>query len=146
MTKSQRFKPVVEVAESRELAAAKVFGEAQRILRERREKLQELFTYREEYAQKFLQTGAIGMSANEMQSFRNFLAKLDAAIAQQQQLVANAMKTLEEKKRLWLLQNSKKQTLEKVVDKYREQENHANSKKEQREADERAQRRTKVKE
>lgn len=50
-------------------------------------KLDLLSQYRQEYAQRFQTTAQAGMSPLQWKNFQDFLARLDEAIAQQQQLV-----------------------------------------------------------
>mgnify|MGYP002712502084 FL=1 len=90
MTKSERMKPVVRVAESREQAAAREFGASKRALQEHEQRLAELLTYREEYHRHLQQTGRAGVSAGQVMSLKRFLAQLNKASEQQRRIVETA--------------------------------------------------------
>ena len=77
MSRSKRMKPVMQVAENREQQAARDLGAAQQRLAVQERKLEELQTYRDQYAQQFEQTGGGGIGAVRMQDYRVFLARLN---------------------------------------------------------------------
>ena len=137
MSKSKRFTPVVKLAESKEQQAARRLGERKQALHGQEAKLAQLQTYRQDYIQRFLQDGAQGMTVNQMHSYRAFLLKLDQAVAQQKTVIQQALHDVQDKQRQWIQERSKKQILQKVVDKYQQQEQKTAEKREQREIDDR---------
>lgn len=142
MKKSKRLEPVVKVAESREQQAARALGDAQGKLADAEARLTELKSYREEYIARFQHAGAAGMGAVRMEDYQKFLHKLSMAIEQQKQLIAQAARGVEEKRRLWYMSRSKVQMLDTVVSRYQAEEQRHADRKEQGELDERSQRGT----
>ena len=146
MTKSERMKPVVRVAESREQAAAREFGASKRALEEHEQRLAELLTYREEYHRHFQQTGSAGVSAGQFMSFQRFLAQLNKAIEQQRRIVETAAQACECKREALGAARGRSMALDKVVSRYRQEEERHQERREQKETDEGAQRRRGVRE
>jgi flagellar FliJ protein len=138
MTKSERLKPLVKVAESKEKNAAKELGECVRIVQERQQRLDQLKQYRQEYAVRFQQEGASGISAQKMNDYRAFIVRLDAGIKEQERLVIEAQRLLEDKKSFWHSKRSRTKALDNAVSRYRTDELRAVERREQRESDERA--------
>jgi flagellar FliJ protein len=141
MAKSERLTPVIKVAENRERAAAKVLGEIQATVQQRRKRLDELIAYRAEYYTRFTDTGAAARPASMIADFRTFITKLDEAIVKQKQLVAAATHEYEERRSHWLKARTKSMALGKVAERLRLEEQYVSDRKEQKESDERSQRR-----
>lgn len=139
MTRSKRMQPIVRVAEMREQAAAKDLGNAQRYLQEQESRLAELQGYQAEYARNFHTLGSQGISAMRFQELQRFMASLNQAIEQQQQMVQNAARACAQKKQLWQQAYGKSKSLDKVVERYSEQEQYEQGQREQKAADEMAQ-------
>ncbi len=140
MTKSQRLKPVTKVAEDRERKAAQILGQSQRIVEERKKRLQELLAYRDEYQARFSNPATGGMSAYQAHDFRQFLCRLDQIIQEQERLLSLSISDLEEKKKAWMSTRSKAKALDKIVTRCRSEELTNITKREQHESDERSQR------
>ncbi|HCA27169.1 MAG TPA: flagellar export protein FliJ [Betaproteobacteria bacterium] len=66
------------------------------------DKLQQLFSFREEYRHRFHLAAQQGMAAAVIADYQAFLRKLDGAIAQQQQEIANCTVNWEAGRREWL--------------------------------------------
>ncbi|MBI3776024.1 MAG: flagellar export protein FliJ [Gammaproteobacteria bacterium] len=141
MTKSDRVRPIVKVAQNREREAARVFADRQRMLQEREERLAEVRRYRVEYLENYQTRSRSGMSAQQMRTYRNFLQKLDAAIAQQEQLVDEARSELDHEKARWLEKHQRSKALDNMRARYVTQEQREAQRVEQKESDERGQRR-----
>ena len=136
MKKSQRLEPVVKVAENREQQAARALGQAQAQMNQAEQRLAELKNYKEEYLRRFHTQGSRGMSAAQMEDYRRFLAKLDAAIAQQQRVVEQAARAVEVQRNHWFERRGKTRALDKVVERYQADEQRREDLKEQGEQDE----------
>lgn len=141
MTKSDRLKPVIKVAENREREAAKVLGDAQKVVQQRKKRLDELTSYRSDYCARFNSADRGARPAALLADFRLFLVRLDEAIVQQQKLLDAGVKELEERKQRWLAERTKTLALDKVAVRLRTQERRQVERKEQKDTDERAQRR-----
>lgn len=140
MNRSKRIEPVVKIAEVRERDAAHMLGESQRRLKESEARLNELAGYRDEYARRFAAVAGQGLDVALMRDYRVFLERLNAAIDQQQRAVEAARRDCDAKRGQWLDTRRRAQSLNKVAENYRRQENYEQSRREQRESDERAQR------
>jgi len=139
MKRSQRFEPVVKVAENREQEAARGLGRAQTTFAEAQQRLTELEAYREEYIKRFHSTGAVGMSAAQMMDYRAFMVKLDQAIAEQGVVVEQATHRVEQQRQEWFNRRGKVKMLDTVVARYQTDERRDADRKEQGDQDERNQ-------
>lgn len=140
MTKSERMKPVQRIAETREQAAARELGQAQRYLQEQQGRLDELCRYRSEYSRQCQEAGSAGISVARFRDLQQFLANLDRAITQQEQVVAVAQQTCQQKMQFWQAAHGRTLSLDKVVAHYQAAERRSAEQGEQKELDERAQR------
>lgn len=141
MTKSQRLKPVSEIAHANERDAARNMGQQQTVLQEHQNKLDELIKYRAEYVEKMVTAGSAGIGAGQMQDYTRFIRRLDEAIVFQKSQIERAVRQLEVKQREWQAMHTRSEALNKVVDRYRDAESREQDRREQNENDERAQRR-----
>ena len=144
MRKSKRLKPIENLAEEKEIAAAKHLGISLNIVAERNQKLEELEVYRKEYSLRFQSTQNAATSAYQFHDFRNFLHRLDLVIEEQKKLVAFGEQDVIEKKRIWQACRSKAKALDKVISRLEIEELSQGSRQEQKELDERSNRRLPV--
>ncbi len=140
MTKSKRMEPVAQVADQRERQAAVEMAEFRRFLDAQQAKLDELNNYRNDYARHFEEAGRGGMDAARMADYRRILARLNDAIAYQEQRLAGLHNEYERVRRRWTDTRTRAAALDKVMQRYRNEEQHAADRREQGESDERAQR------
>ncbi len=138
MTKSDRVKPIIKVAEDREHAAARVLAAAQQIVHERKVRLQDLLRYRDEYRANMTARGRQGVSAQSLRGMLGFLGKLDLAVEQQEQSVRAAENDLDLKRRQWLEKHFRTEALDHVRDRYLTDERKTANRLEQKESDEQA--------
>lgn len=140
MLRSKRMTAVVNVASRKEDEAAEAFSKEQQMLDQHKAQMRSLEEYRLEYRQNMVAQGGKGMTIADMQEYRLFLVKLDQAIEQQMQLVGQAKHRVEMKKRDWLKARMHTKALDKVVERYRDEERRLEDKREQSASDELAQR------
>ena len=140
MTKSKRMQPVAKVAEQRERQAAVEMAEFRRFLDAQQTRLDELNNYRNDYARTFEQAGSGGMDAARMADYRRILARLNDAIVYQEQRLASLHNDYEQVRRRWTDTRTRAAALDKVMERYREEERREGDRREQGESDERAQR------
>jgi flagellar FliJ protein len=140
MDKSKRMAPVVQVTESREEKAAREFGECQRQLTEQQNQLVQLKSYHLEYQRQLEVRGRAGMVVAQLLETQRFLAQLDKAIAQQQQLVEHTMRLCGQKRAVWLRARTRSEAVNKVVERMLGEEQRHAEKREQKESDDLAQR------
>jgi flagellar FliJ protein len=132
--------PVQRVAHGREQDAMQKLGQSQQFLDAQQARLEELRAYREQYSRDFAASGESGLAASRLRDFRAFLGRLSEAIQQQEALVARYRSQHEQTRQLWIESRSHSQAIDKVVDRYRQQERQRQDRREQLEQDERAQR------
>jgi flagellar FliJ protein len=144
MGSSDRLKPVKRLADNRERAAAREFGDAQRALQAEQDKLVQLQAYHREYVERFHEAARSGMSATRMMEFRSFIASLEHAIQQQEQQMGLANADNAEAKATWQYQQSRSKAIGKAVERFQSEERLALDKREQSEQDERNQHLTPV--
>jgi flagellar FliJ protein len=132
--------PVAHHAEQVEQDAIRVFVEAQQELANAERQLQQLLDYRDEYTGQL--NGRSGLMMTQLHNFRDFVHKLDKAIKQARRDVEAHEQICERRRQEWLKTRSRSQALNKVVEKYQEQELKEQDQREQKEMDEHAQRLT----
>ena len=141
--KSTRFQTVVRYTESKEEKAAQKLAESQRNLVEQQTRLDSLDQFKDEYAQRFTQTGQQGMRATQLRDFHAFMGKLQNAVDHQKRLLQVAVGDVESKKKQWLLTRNETRKANTLLERYLLQEQRVQDKQEQKDSDERAQRMTK---
>ena len=93
------------------------FNIAQQYHQQQKAKLTSLQQYRLEYMRQLQQEGGKGVGARHYQQKLSFVAKLDKACEQQNQIIAQASVVVSQRKRQWLTQQRKRQAVEKLIDK-----------------------------
>ena len=144
MTRSKRMTPVARVADNKERHAAKEFGKSKQVLKDHEARLEERVQYRDEYNQRFQESGSNGLEAQKVHEYRIFLNRLNDAVNRQREIVRRATEESIEYKESWMHTRSHAKALEKVVERYQSQEEQELERKEQKESDERSSRKTSV--
>jgi flagellar FliJ protein len=139
MTRSERLAPVSQVAEKRERDAVKVMSDCQRAVDEHEKRLNELYEYRDEYSKRMQAAGRQGIDPSKLNDYNTFIRKLDDAIAFQKKEIETSKRIYEAKKSEWMALRTRSQALDKVVDKYKKEEQQVKDRREQKESDDRAQ-------
>ena len=139
--KSRRILTVVRLARHEVEAAARALAEAQQFLEAQRQRLGELEVYRSDYARRLQQQGSGGMSIARLTDYRAFLSRLDEAIHQQRQRVAQGEAELERRTDAWRQARLRHRSVDSYHQRCLEEEQREAWKKEQKESDERAQHR-----
>ncbi len=140
MVQSKRLRPVHRVAESREQTAAKELGDSTRYVHEQEVRLEELRRYHAEYLDRFHAAAKMGMTAMQLQEYRAFLAKLERAIREQEDIIQNGRNVHKFKKDNWQQKHVRTKALGKVIDRYKQAETKEQDRREQKESDDRSQR------
>jgi flagellar FliJ protein len=140
MNASDRFKPVLKVAENRESNAARKFGLSQKQQHEEEEKLQSLRQYHSEYMSRFQQTASIGMSASQLREYQAFLNKLETAIVEQEEIVRQSQQNCTAHKKQWTKKHIRTQTMDKAMGRMVKSEQKQKDAQDQKMSDEIAQR------
>ena len=137
-SRSKQFKPVVDHAHHLEQEAARALGEANQRVAAALNQLDQLGRYRDEYLQQFHALSERGgVDPGRLRDFQAFLAKLNDALTQQQQALESARQQREEVRRFWLAKRGRSKALDSVLHRYIEEEIYLETKREQRETDDR---------
>jgi len=136
--------PVARVDDNKERHAEKECGKSKQVLKDHEARLEELVKYRDEYNQRFQESGSNGLEAQKVHEYRIFLNRLNDAVNRQRETVRRATEESIEYKESWMHTRSHAKALEKVVERYQSQEEQELERKEQKESDERSSRKTSV--
>lgn len=138
MKRSERMVPVQKVLDGAERDRARDMGAAQRNLGAAETRLQELQQYHMDYVRGFQQTARAGRNVMALRDFQSFLGRLEEAIRQQEQIVAQARQGVAGSTQLWRSAARKVKAVETVVDRWQVDEQRQENRREQKETDERA--------
>jgi flagellar protein FliJ len=139
MMKSKRFEPIRQIASTSAKDLSRVMGEAARKVADLERQLEQLQTYRDEYVRTSTQSGA-AMDAVKLQNYRSFLDRLGDALRQHLKSLETARAEFEKRRAQWSEKRIEAETLSRVVDRFRKEEQHASDRREQREGDDAAMR------
>ncbi len=138
MTRSRRMRPVQQVAESREQAAVKRLGKSQQQLAAQQTRLQDLCEYRRQYTEQFSQRSSAGLDPQQVCDYRAFLTRLNEAIRQQELLIEQCRNQHAQHRDQWIDSHSHAQAVDKLIARFRKDEQKRQQKREQHALDEHA--------
>jgi flagellar FliJ protein len=138
MIKSKRFEPIHEIASSSAKDFSRAMADAGRKVADLERQFEQLQTYRDEYVRNSQSSGA--MDAVKLQNYRSFLDRLGEALNQQQKSLADAREEYEKRRLQWSEKRIEAESLNRVVDRFRKEEQNAADRREQREGDDAAMR------
>lgn len=139
MMKSKRFKPIHEIAATSAKDLSRLMAEAGRKVADLERQLEQLQTYRDEYVRNSTQSaGAI--DAVKLQNYRSFLDRLGLALNQHLKSLDIARAEFEKRRAQWSEKRTEAESLNRVIDRFRKEEQHAADGREQREGDDAAMR------
>ena len=101
--------------------------------------LEQLKSYRDEYVRNSTQADG-AMDAVKLQNYRSFLDRLGEAMRQHLKSLDAARKEFERRRAQWSEKRIEAESLSKVVDRFRREEQHVADRREQRDGDEAAMR------
>lgn len=131
--RSQRLQKIVALAEAEERNLGVITGRSQVLLNEEKNKLGELNAYRQSYAEKAGFNAEL--SSAHLKDYQRFLSRLDQAVRAQQQVVINCEQHVEMHRRRWMVKRQRVESLERVCERYKNQERLQADRQEQRELD-----------
>jgi flagellar FliJ protein len=132
--------PVRQVLGGAERARARDMGAAQRSLSAAEQRLQELQQYHLDYLNGFQRNAKAGANALALRDFQQFLGRLEEAVRQQEQIVAQARQSVAGSTAQWQSAARRVKAVDSVVGKWQGEERRREGRLEQKEMDERAQR------
>ena len=136
MKRSKRLQVVVELATKEKDAILEQVGRANQAWLKEKRQLESLYQYREEYLAQFRSGHTQNMTAQRVLALRGFLSQLDQAIQAQSQQVAQQFKLLEQQRQKWKQAWTKEKSVQHLVERYQDEEQRLENKKEQRTQDE----------
>ena len=139
MLRSKRFEPIRDIASTSATDLSRAMGEAGRRISELERQVEQLKTYRDEYVRNSTEDRGT-MDAVKLQNYRSFLGRLGEALRQQQTLLDHARANFENRRLEWSAKRIEAESLNRVVDRFRKEEQGAADRREQREGDDAAMR------
>ena len=137
---SDRFKPIHKIASQKERKAAADLGESIKQRDEAEQRLNELRSYLEEYLERFAKATRNGLARNQIMEYQVFIAKLETAITQQEEVVTQVQQDFDSSKARWRGRYTKTKAMENAIERMQEAEQKDHDRKEQADSDDRAQR------
>ncbi|MBD3585329.1 flagellar export protein FliJ [Salinimonas sp. HHU 13199] len=109
---------VIRVERDREEKAAQAYQMAQHSLNEQRQKLSSLQQYRLDYLRNLQQNGQHGgLDARDYHQHLQFVAKLDKACEQQNQIISRASLVVDQRRQHYLQQQKRRKAVDFLIDK-----------------------------
>lgn len=139
MMKSKRFEPIHEIASTSAKDLSRAMGDAGRKVADLERQLEQLQSYRDEYVRNSTQSAG-ATDAVKLQNYRSFLDRLGEALRQHLKNLDGARAEYEKRRALWSEKRIEAESLSRVVDRFRKEEQHAADRREQREGDDAAMR------
>jgi flagellar protein FliJ len=139
MTKSKRFEPIQEIAANSADALSRSMAEAGRKVADLERQLEQLKTYRDEYVRNS-SAGSAPIDAVKLQNYRQFLDRLGEALRQHNKNLEAARAEFERRRTAWSEKRVEAESLGRVVERFRKEEQSAAERREQREGDDAAMR------
>ncbi|MFJ7312501.1 flagellar export protein FliJ [Pseudomonas sp. NPDC098747] len=140
VSRAARLAPVVDMAEQAEKTAVQRLGYFQGQVKVAESKLADLNAFRLDYSEQWIVRGSTGVSGQWLLGFQGFLAQLDTAVDQQRQSLVWHQNNLEKARDEWQQAFAKVEGLRKLVQRYREEAQRLEDKREQKLLDELSQR------
>jgi flagellar FliJ protein len=137
--KSKRFEPIQEIASSSANELSRAMADAGRRVADLERQLEQLKTHRDEYVRNSTD-GRGTMDAVKLLNYRSFLDRLGAALRQHSTNLEIARVEYEKRRTKWSEKRIEAESLSRVVDRFRKEEQNAAARSEQREGDETAMR------
>jgi flagellar export protein FliJ len=137
--KSKRFAPIHEIASISARDSGRAMEEAARKVTDLERQLQQLQTYREEYVRNSMQSGG-AIDAVKLQNYRSFLDRLGEAMRQHEKNLEAARAEYDKRRNVWSEKRIEAESLGRVVQRFKKEEQRAEDAREQRDGDELAMR------
>ncbi len=136
MIKPFSLQPLVHLAQQKNEAAAKKFGQLNQQQQAAQTKLGTLLQYRKDYQERFQEAVQNGMSQSDLRNFQNFIQRLDEAIAQQRSANEQALNSVQTGRSELQDTQRKMKSFDTLEQRYLEIEKKLAAKSEQRQQDE----------
>jgi len=140
LSRAARLAPVVEMAEKAEKTAVQRLGYFQGQVKVAESKLADLHAFRLDYSEQWIVRGSTGVTGQWLLGFQGFLTQLDTAVDQQRQSLQWHQNNLDKAREAWQQAFARVEGLRKLVQRYREEAQRVEDKREQKLLDELSQR------
>ena len=140
MNASRRLQPAVELAQQHADDAARNVAVCQQTVKDRKLQLDELVGYRVDYTNGLREKSQAGFSSARMNDYSVFMERLNTAIDQLQSTLESAYQELSTSKRTFFEKLQRAKALESAMLRHQQSERQVQSRREQNESDEHAQR------
>lgn len=114
--------PLLELMQERADEATKELGRRLAAEQDQKSKLDMLVQYRDEYAERFRQASAQGLSPAGWRNFQEFIGRIDEAIAHQRIAVVNSEKHTAAGQAEWLTQHHKLKAIDTLAQRHLDKE------------------------
>jgi flagellar protein FliJ len=138
MKRAQRLEMVQNVVDDLEKRRAEALALSERKVTESETKLTELEAYHASYANGFAARAGAGMDAVMARDYQAFLARLEEAIRQQQQVIVRVRAQRDGERRTWQGAAQRAEAVGQMVKRFKSEEVRAEDRREQSESDERS--------
>ncbi|MES2742108.1 MAG: flagellar export protein FliJ [Pseudomonadota bacterium] len=138
MASRSQLETLIDLARRETDDAAKRLGAALKAIEDGGQKLAMLSGYRDDYAARFQQTLAGGMTPMAYRNFQAFLDKLDQAILGQQEMVRQARLRGDQEKAIWQNAERKRMSYTTLADRAQQEAVRIEAKRDQKAMDEHA--------
>jgi flagellar FliJ protein len=139
MMRSKRFEPIRDIVSLSATDLSRAMGEAGRRVADLERQLEQLKTYRDEYVKNSTEDRGT-MDAVKLQNYRSFLGRLGDALRQQLTLLDCARADYENRRLEWSAKRIEAESLGRVIERFRSEEQRDADRREQREGDDAAMR------
>lgn len=140
LSRAKRLLPVISMAEKAEREAALQVGHCNGLVTQGEVQLGTLESYRADYQQQWITEGQRGVSGQWLINYQRFLGQLDTAINQQQTSLEWHRNNLGKAREIWQQRHARLEGLRKLVQRYQDEAQRADDKREQKLLDELSQR------
>ena len=136
MTRPFTLQPLLDLMQTRSDEATRRLGRLISAEQSARSRLALLEQYREEYAQRYREAVSGGLTPMALRNFQDFMARIDDAIRQQAQAVADSEQGTAAGQAAWKEQNKRLKASDTLSDRHEARERYRDNRQEQKEQDE----------
>ena len=115
--RSRKLGRIFSLASSEERNLRERAGKTRKQLEKQRERLGELNAFRQSYASKAPKASA--MRSAHLKDYKHFLKRLVDAVGTQKQIIQDSERNYESVRRRWIVKRQRRESLERVLEKYR---------------------------
>lgn len=136
MAKPFTLQPLLELMQTRTDEATRQLGQLIAAEQSAKSRLQLLEQYREEYAQRLRDAISTGLTQLALRNYQDFLARIDEAITQQKQAVAQSERSTAAGQEQWREQNKRLKAIDTLSQRHDARERYRENKQDQKLQDE----------